>query len=237
MQKPLNEEALCWLRFKDGDREAFATLYKQHSIALIAYGVKLCPDKDLLKDQIQELFVELWNTRKNLSPTDSVRFYLLKALRYKLIRLEKKRHTSSRPYPLTPELAYAGHEDPVETAIVNKETKESYLILLTRAVKDLPLRQQEAIQLRFYQGLSNEQIAELMHMNYQSVSNLIYRALSRLKDSMKAPAKTTILMILLLTIACCSWPPKKIISKKSSFFEYKTEISCISIKGNPFQQS
>src|SRR5882672_10780272 len=91
-QKP-DEEVLLWLQFKGGDREAFATLYQKHSIPLIAYGMKLCPDLDLLKDQIQELFVELWHSREGLSPTDSVKFYLLKALRYKLIRQGKNSHT------------------------------------------------------------------------------------------------------------------------------------------------
>jgi DNA-directed RNA polymerase specialized sigma24 family protein len=49
-----------------------------------------------LKDQIQELFVELWNSRKNLAPARSVKFYLFKALRYKLIKLEKFRYLSQQ---------------------------------------------------------------------------------------------------------------------------------------------
>src|SRR3982750_2902111 len=87
------EEALLWLQLKAGDREAFAAIYRLHSVPLIAYGFRLCPDRDILKDQIHELFVELWNSRENLSPTDSVKFYLFRALRNKLIRQEKNHHT------------------------------------------------------------------------------------------------------------------------------------------------
>src|SRR6187402_1381298 len=86
------EEVLLWLQLKSGDRDAFAAIYRLHSISLIAYGIRLCPDRDILKDQIQELFVELWNSRENLSPTDSVKFYLFRALRNKLIRQEKNLH-------------------------------------------------------------------------------------------------------------------------------------------------
>src|ERR1700754_5107003 len=93
MQERHEDEVLLWLQFKNGDREAFAVLYEKFIIPLIAYGTKLCPDRELLKDQIQELFVELWNSRENLSIPGATRFYLLKALRYKLIRLEKHRHT------------------------------------------------------------------------------------------------------------------------------------------------
>src|ERR1700685_3446958 len=89
-------EQLRWSQFKEGDRDAFSAIYQQHICQLITYGLKLCPDEDLLKDQIQELFVELWHSRNNLAPVRSVKFYLFKALRYKLIRLEKVRYLSQQ---------------------------------------------------------------------------------------------------------------------------------------------
>lgn len=188
MHEKSDEEVLLWLRLKNGDRESFAALYQKHVLSLIAYGIRLCPDRDQLKDQIQELFVELWNSRTNLAETDCVRFYLFKALRYKLIRQEKKRHSRFLASRLAAGFSAALLEEPIETAIMEKEVHESYMALLKKAIRELSLRQQEVIQLRFYQGFSNEQIAELMNMNYQSVSNLLYRALCRLKDIMKSPA-------------------------------------------------
>ena len=208
MQERHEDEVLLWLQFKNGDRDAFAALYQKFIIPLITYGTRLCSDRELLKDQIQELFVELWNSRENLSvpgtspsrptvpgaaatsgtpgPTKgagTIRFYLLKALRYKLIRLEKHRHTrivvSSDQHTLM--------EASIETSIIEKEAYESWRTLLKDALSHLTLRQQEIIQLRFYQGFSHEQIAELMDVNYQSVSNLLHKALCRLKEKIKMP--------------------------------------------------
>jgi RNA polymerase sigma-70 factor (ECF subfamily) len=184
MQERHEDEVLLWLQFKNGDRDAFAALYQKFIIPLIAYGTRLCPDRELLKDQIQELFVELWNSRENLSVPAAIRFYLLKALRYKLIRLEKHRRTSvnvSQHYTNTL------MEASIETSIIEKEAYESWRILLKDALSHLTLRQQEIIQLRFYQGFSHEQIAELMDVNYQSVSNLLHKALYRLKEKIKMP--------------------------------------------------
>ncbi|MES1160586.1 MAG: sigma-70 family RNA polymerase sigma factor [Bacteroidota bacterium] len=195
MPQSPDEEALLWLQFKNGDREAFAAIYQQHSVSLIAYGMKLCPDPDLLKDQIQELFVELWHSRENLSLTKSVKFYLLKALRYKLIRQEKNNAARIGIDRRSVALSGKCREEPVETSLIEKEIHESQMALLRKAIKDLSLRQQEIIQLRFYQGLSNEQIAELMNMNYQSVSNLLYRALCRLKDLVQIPAFKTLFLL------------------------------------------
>jgi RNA polymerase sigma factor (sigma-70 family) len=194
MQKTNNNEALDWLRFKNGDREAFARLYRQHSHALIAYGLRLCPARDQLKDQIQELFLELWSSRDNLSPTDSVRFYLLKALRYKLIRLQKIRQSLNHPLPFSADITEGDNEDPVERIIMEKELQESQTALIKKAISGLTSRQQEIIQLRFYQGFSIKQISVLMEMNNQSVSNLLYRALCRMKDAIQIP----VFLILLL---------------------------------------
>jgi RNA polymerase sigma factor (sigma-70 family) len=192
MQEKSAEEALLWLQFKNGDKEAYARLYRLFSLPLIAYGFRLCPDSHLLKDQIQELFVELWNSRNNLSPTDSVKFYLFRALRYKLIRLEKGRHSRIALLSRTTEWTGDLLQQPVEDSIVEKEMVESRVALLKKAMKDLTLRQQEVIHLRFYQGFSHEQISVLMDMNHQSVRNLLHRALVRLRDRIRVPVLTTL---------------------------------------------
>jgi RNA polymerase sigma-70 factor (ECF subfamily) len=199
MQLPHDDEVMLWRKFKDGDRDAFATIYQQHIIPLIAYGSKLCPDDDQLKDQIQELFVELWHSRCNLSDTDSVRYYLLKALRYKLIRLEKGRQSRTFFKDLEDQDPNIVSESPVETAIVEKETFEYHKAQLKDALCHLTARQQEIIQLRFYQGLTHTQIAGLMDMNYQSVSNLLHKALARLKEYIRSSILVLVLFILVLS--------------------------------------
>ncbi|HXO76695.1 MAG TPA: sigma-70 family RNA polymerase sigma factor [Puia sp.] len=214
MQERHEDEVLLWLQFKNGDREAFAILYEKFIIPLIAYGTKLCPDRELLKDQIQELFVELWNSRENLSipgafhparaagatgpakAAGATRFYLLKALRYKLIRLEKHRHT--RVAAQDGQFIDTLMEASIETSIIEKEAHESWRTLLKDALSHLTLRQQEIIQLRFYQGFTHEQIAELMDVNYQSVSNLLHKALCRLKEKIKMPVFVFICLALSL---------------------------------------
>jgi len=182
MENEPDEEMRCWLQFKEGDRDAFAAIYQRNILSLIAYGLRLCSDRDLLKDQIQELFVELWHSRRNLATTGSVKFYLFKALRYKLIRLEKSRLQRDRFVRIAMH-ADNGFEDSAEDRVIDKEIHASQVASLREAIKTLPIRQQEVIQLRYYQGFTHEQIAELMELNYQSVSNLLHRALSRLKKA------------------------------------------------------
>jgi RNA polymerase sigma factor (sigma-70 family) len=188
------EEVLLWLQFKNGDREAFARLYRLFSVPLIAYGFRLCPDTHLLKDQIQELFIELWNSRNNLSATDSVKFYLFRALRYKLIRLEKNRHSRLTILSHTPDWT-DGLLRPMEAASDEKEMYESRLAQVKKAIGGLTQRQQEVIHLRFFQGFTHDQIAVLLGMNDQSVRNLLHRALVRLRDKIRVPVATALFFL------------------------------------------
>jgi RNA polymerase sigma-70 factor (ECF subfamily) len=189
-------ENALWLQFKRGDKNAFATIYNEHIDFLLAYGARLCSDGDALKDNIQDLFVELWNGREHLTEVKSTRFYLVKSLRYKLIRAEKKRRLqiTSPPDSTSDENIYKRMEVSVETEFIEKEALHSQSLTLRKAICLLSRRQQEAIQLRFYQGLTNEQIAEIMQMNYQSVSNLIYSSLCRIKKNISSPVFTTALI-------------------------------------------
>ncbi|HEY9488870.1 MAG TPA: sigma factor, partial [Chryseosolibacter sp.] len=87
----LNEKKadFIWKAFKKGSKEAFATIYKEHVRDLLNYGYKVTSDRRLIEDSIQDLFFELWKNRSGLSDTDSIRFYLFRALRYKIVRNAK----------------------------------------------------------------------------------------------------------------------------------------------------
>lgn len=73
-----------WNAFRNGDKEALEVIYNKNINTLFLYGLKIKGDESLIKDCIQELFVELWNSKSNLSPTTNINFYLLRALRYKI---------------------------------------------------------------------------------------------------------------------------------------------------------
>src|SRR5688572_6390561 len=93
------DAADLWLLFIAGDFTAYASLYKDHVESMILYGLKIKPDKDKVKDAIQDLFVELWHSKENLKPVLLVNMYLLKALRYKLIKKEKTKIFSLKDNP------------------------------------------------------------------------------------------------------------------------------------------
>ena len=79
-----------WNTFQQGDREAFARIYNLYIEELLSYGYRVTSNRQLIKDSIQDLFLHLWVHRENLSETDSVKFYLFRSLRNRIVRNMEK---------------------------------------------------------------------------------------------------------------------------------------------------
>ncbi|MCF2505861.1 sigma-70 family RNA polymerase sigma factor [Dyadobacter sp. CY107] len=174
-----------WLRFKAGDSAALGQLAQVHYRALYNYSTKFSSDPDFIRDSIQELYLELWERREQLSETAFVKSYLFKALRHKLIKESIRLKRFQEPK----ELFDLDYEDaPVESQIIADENAQSQSSHLKRIITLLSKRQQEVIYLRFYQNLDNEDIAHIMGLGRQSVSNLLHRTLKEIRQ-IWAPAE------------------------------------------------
>lgn len=169
-----------WQSFKDGDRLAFAQLYDDYIEDLLSYGYRVTSDRQLIKDSIQDLFLNLWQTRSNLSETDSIRFYLYRSLRNRIIRnSEKQSHIDIDTNDLFKNIIGALS---IEEEIITNEQHSEQIIKLKQAIQQLPKRQQEIIQLRYYHDFSLEEISEIMAINNQSVRNLLHRTITELRQ-------------------------------------------------------
>ena len=79
-----------WGIFKSGNEEALGFIYRSNISILYKYGNKFSSNGQLVEDCIQDLFLTIWKNRENLSATNSIKLYLLGALRKKLIRYAEK---------------------------------------------------------------------------------------------------------------------------------------------------
>lgn len=177
--------ANLWKAFRNGDKCAFEKIYRTYSRDLLNYGFKVVRDRKLVEDSIQDLFFELWQSRRNLSEVSPVKFYLFKALRYKIVRNAKTSDITGSldEIPMGDESISFPHEN----YLIEMEMQSFQLIHLKESIEKLPKRQQEAINLRYYHNFSNDQIAGIMGVNYQSACKFIYSALKNLRITLRAP--------------------------------------------------
>lgn len=171
-----------WRAFKSGDRGAFVTIYNVYFDKLYGYGHQFTADTDLIKDCIQDLFIDLDRTRARLSDTHSIQFYLFKSLKRSIIRkikVDKRDNLRNTEAELGKEFHV---ELSVEQKMINHRISEEQKVRLNHALHELTGRQREIIYYFYYESFSMEQIRELM--DFQSVKaaqNLLYRAIKVLR--------------------------------------------------------
>lgn len=176
-ESELSEEQL-WQSFREGNPLAYALIYERFAAMLLSYGRKMTADTQGIEDAIQDLFIELWKGRANLSPTTSIQFYLFRALRNKLSRLYRIPRQGNIEEPSDHEILLSV---PIEDIWIAEEEASEQAESLRNAIGRLSLRQQEVIHLRYYQHFDSRQIADLMQITDQSVRNLLHTALRALK--------------------------------------------------------
>ncbi len=184
MNKTFNhkDDLTTWHLMKLGDSAAFEHIYQQHVQSLFRYGFSILPNEVVVMDLIHDLFSNIWRTRSRLSDTNSIKFYLFRSLKNRIIRHAK---VAGRLPVSDQDL----HADLVFLHAENAEDSETMLLLhhkLESHLAELSPRQQEIVRLRFYEDLSHQEIAELLGMNVQSAKNLLHRAILALRQHFAA---------------------------------------------------
>ena len=171
-----------WNEFQSGNEAAFATIYKNNVNRLYSYGLKLVWDKELVMDAIQDLFVELWDSKERLGKVRSIKSYLYKSLRRKLItaavKLRKVTSESDESDFLD------GSEPSPERSLIERQHFDVQRKKVKKALLSLNHKQQEIIHLKYYGQLSYQEIAEAMDMDKKGVYNLMARAIHQLRNSL-----------------------------------------------------
>jgi RNA polymerase sigma-70 factor (ECF subfamily) len=187
----VDQNIKLWESFRKGDKEAFAALFKEHYKPLYRFGNKFTTDTELLEDCIQELFVELWQA-KSKAPVLSVRAYLLKSLKYKLLKAFRK---NGKVLPIQ-DNGDIPFEFSHETLLISQQENQEKKQRVIQALEQLTHRQKEIIYLKYYQNLSYEEVCDIMSINYQVARNLLYQAIKSLKNILTGPVELFLLYLL-----------------------------------------
>src|SRR5687768_18474530 len=70
----------------DGSREALNSLFEKYAPSLYYYAKSISRDQALVADCIQDLFIELWIRRNTISDVKSIKSYLIKSVRRRVLR-------------------------------------------------------------------------------------------------------------------------------------------------------
>ncbi|MCC8155097.1 MAG: sigma-70 family RNA polymerase sigma factor [Tannerellaceae bacterium] len=173
----LNNE--LWSAFIKGNNNAFARLYELNIQDLFYYGLYFTSIDEVIKDAIQDVFVTIYSNRKNLKEVANVKVYLYVSLKNRLFAVFNKDPDYYQIDSMEPVFSL---ERSVEERYIDQEQETESKRNLRNMLQTLSPRQREVIYYRFTEGMSYEDICELMQMNYQSVRNLLHRSIQKIRE-------------------------------------------------------
>jgi RNA polymerase sigma-70 factor (family 1) len=171
----LDDDVLLLQALQLGDQLAFKSLYNKYNGLLYVHAYKKLGDRELVKDIIQEIFLNIWEKRSTIVVQESLAAYLYQAVRFKVIDL------ISAKYAIEKYIHFQSFLDS-QTTPADYLTRESILTsIIKKEVDSLPPRMREVFFLSRSEHLSHQQIAEKLGITTQSVRSHIKNALRILR--------------------------------------------------------
>jgi RNA polymerase sigma-70 factor, ECF subfamily len=173
----LSDEALVALVAR-GDEDALAELYDR--VGRVAYGLALrvLRDDRHAEDAVQEAFLQVWRSaatfRAERAKASTWILTLVHRRAVDLVRREERRQAD----PLTDDSA---------AGVASEETEEAAWLRFERervqsALKQLPDVQREALELAYYGGFSQSELAERLGVPLGTIKSRMFAGLARLRE-------------------------------------------------------
>ena len=176
----LSDDALLALVAR-GDEEALAALYDRYSGVAYAIALRVVRDSGLAQDAVQDAFLAAWRTAAGFDPARGTASTWLLTLVHRrtvdIVRREQRRRTE----PLGEGAADAGGA--VDEDAVIRDRRRTVQEALAR----LPPEQRQALELAYYGGLTQSELADRLGLPLGTVKSRMFAALARLRDLLGEP--------------------------------------------------
>lgn len=174
MDQALTDQYLI-IAMQSGDQKAFEALYERYWSEVYNMIYRRINDREVAKDIVQDIFVNLWRYRDKVIAEGSLAPLLNVTAKKQAISWYRKQSASKQR-----ELLYHGDEVLVAPSTTELETKELQELLDTEIGK-MPANMQQSFRLSRYENKSIKEIATELSLSEQTVRNNISMALDRLR--------------------------------------------------------
>jgi len=183
---PDNDQVL-FRRISTGCEQAFKTCFDLHRTALFRVAFRLIKQRDIAEEMIQDVFLSLWISRQHLAKVADPVAYLYRILLNKTVTYLKKEANQRRIIEAARLLYKSSGINTTEQTIDSNES----LRLIEKALGQLPPQQKNVYRLSQQQGLSNDEIAGLLHISPHTVRSHLSKATEFIRNFLKDSAVVT----------------------------------------------
>jgi len=197
MNDPLNKATPSedlMTRVARGDDNAFEILVHRHQQAILNLIYHFMGRRARAEDLAQEVFLRIWQSAGRYKPTAKFTTWIyritanlcfneLKALgRRRRLFVEPSQGVDLEPEEVYPNADEGKALSPEDLLITSERNRQ-----LLNAIQQLPANQRMALLLKRFEGLSYEEIAQIMGRSAQAVDSLMVRAKRNLQKNLSEP--------------------------------------------------
>lgn len=166
---------LC-TELKNGSEEAFTEAFNKYNRLLYAYAYHFLKSREEAEDAVQYAFMKLWEDHKRLIPQIGVRSLLWTIIRnYILNELRHRSLVYEKNYQMAQETEEA--DSSLLSAYEESELQERLMMAIHR----LPSQKSKICMMKLKKGLSNQEIADRMHLTVSTVKVHYTQAIKMLR--------------------------------------------------------
>ena len=165
-----------------GERPAFAALYAASSPQLFAVALRIMKRRDRAEEVLQDAFVSIWKRARDYDAAKgSALTWMASIVRHRAIDLLRRERPSVSLDDAPGQESWAAPgPDPFEATAASAEARR-----VRDCLQALEGKQREAIQLAYYEGITQEELAERLAAPLGTVKSWVRRGLLRLKDCLE----------------------------------------------------
>ena len=177
------EDRACLGQLAAGDGEAAAALYDRHAKAIYSLVLRILDDEGDAEDAVQEVFAQAWRQAARYDASrGAVGAWLLVIARTRAIDKLRARRARSGPQVVDDQAVdnIPSRAADAATEVLGAEQARH----IQRALRELPLLQRLAIELAYYEGLTQREIADRLEEPLGTVKTRIRLGLLKLRDTL-----------------------------------------------------
>lgn len=186
---PAEDDTHAVGRITKGEASGLETLYDRHARAIYSLALRIVRDVAEAEDVTQEVFAQVWAKAARYDASrGSVAAWVLVITRSRALDRLRRRRAALKPGPGAEGLAEIPDPNPsVEVVAATDEQVRA----AQAALAGLPLHERAVIELAYYEGLTQVEIAERTSTPLGTVKTRIRNALRRVREVMTAPEAST----------------------------------------------
>lgn len=167
-------------RIERGDSDALGSLYDRYAARMLGLTTRILGERDEAEDVLQEVFLQVWRSPRRFDPSrGTVLTWLLVLARSRAIdRLRGLRRRGRGREVSIDETPLASESTDLERSV---ETAQQGAVV-RRALGDLPPEQRRALELAYFGGYTQSEIADLTGAPLGTVKTRLRQGMMKLRD-------------------------------------------------------